>query len=247
MTKHREMTAKEIFELRNLGNTEKAYEAARQLYATDKMPYTRLVMFWTAVDMLRLHAHNGQLNEANRILLALERLQPNVPDKDGRTTDSIRKCRELLEREHTNHLHLQTESQDSHITEEAQHSLMGKWGEKVAADYLYRKGYEILEHDWHSGHRDIDIVAQQGEKTVFVEVKTRRNRDFGDPLEAIDYWKRYNLRRAITHYVAFYHIDHYRFDIITVIGTLNSTTPEITHLEDVSIQELESRHKKQRH
>ena len=231
------MTAKEIFELRNLGNTEKAYEAARQLYATDKQPYTCLAMFWTAVDMLRLHVRNGRFDEAHRILLALERLQPNVPSKDGRVADATRKCRELVEGGHSNPDNQQAE---------AQHTLMGKWGEKVAADYLFRKGYEILEHDWHSGHRDIDIVARQGQMTVFVEVKTRRNREFGDPLDAIDYWKRYHLRRAISHYVAFHRIDHFRFDIITVVGALDTATPEITHLEDINILEPEGRHKKRK-
>lgn len=266
------MTAKEIFELRNLGNTEKAYEEARHLYATDKSPYSCLAMFWTAVDMLRLLAKKGQLTEANKILLALERLQPNVSDKEGRARDAARKCRELLMQKNSTQQQRTAEKQETEISnanksistkvsassyieeenedyltdEESEHTLMGKWGEKVAANYLFRKGYEIIDHDWHSGHRDIDIVAQQGNTIVFVEVKTRRNRFFGDPQDAIDYWKRYNLRRAINHYVKFYGIDNYRFDIITVVGSLNCETPEITHLEDINIQEIETRHKKRR-
>ena len=56
----------------------------------------------------------------------------------------------------------------------ATHNELGSWGEELAADYLQGKGYTILERDWHSGHRDIDIIALDGETVVFVEVKTRR-------------------------------------------------------------------------
>lgn len=128
----------------------------------------------------------------------------------------------------------------------AEHVQMGKWGEEVAERYLYGLGYDIINQDWHSGHRDIDIVARRGDLYVFVEVKTRRNRDFGDPLEAIDYAKRYNLRRAITHYVNYHHIDNFRFDVITVVGALNSPTPDIRHYEDINIQELGHGHPRRR-
>lgn len=62
----------------------------------------------------------------------------------------------------------------------ASHNELGKWGEDVAADYLLRQGYTILERDWKSGHRDLDIIALDGDTVVFVEVKTRRNRLFTD-------------------------------------------------------------------
>ena len=45
----------------------------------------------------------------------------------------------------------------------AEHNDLGKWGEQVAVDYLQRKGYEILERDWKSGHRDLDIIALDGD------------------------------------------------------------------------------------
>ena len=72
----------------------------------------------------------------------------------------------------------------------AAHNELGTWGEEMAVRFLERKGYTILERDWKSGHRDIDIIATDGEIIVFVEVKTRRNRMFGEPEEAIS-TKRY--------------------------------------------------------
>ena len=69
----------------------------------------------------------------------------------------------------------------------AAHNELGTWGEQCAVEYLRRKGYVILERDWKSGHRDLDIIAFDGVTMVFVEVKTRRNRMFADPEMAVDY------------------------------------------------------------
>ena len=114
----------------------------------------------------------------------------------------------------------------------ALHNELGKWGEDLAASYLERLGYTILERDWKSGHRDLDIIAQEGDTVVFVEVKTRRNRDFTDPEMAVDYQKIRHLQQAANHYIKFRHIDNdIRFDIITVVGTMNET-PSIEHIKD---------------
>ena len=151
------MTAKDVFELRKQGRKVEAYEAARTVYATDKSPYPSLAMFWAAVDILRLRLAEGQLDEANKIFLALERLLPNVPDRDGWVQDAFAKCRELLEKGNTRR----------HLNEEgAEHLQTGVWGEELAAAFLRDKGYVILERDWHSKHRDIDIIAQQDDCIV---------------------------------------------------------------------------------
>ena len=114
----------------------------------------------------------------------------------------------------------------------ASHNELGKWGEDVAATYLERQGYTIIERDWKSGHRDLDIIAQEGDSVVFVEVKTRRNRLFTDPEIAVDYQKIRHLQQAANHYIKYRHIDNdIRFDIITVVGTMNET-PSIEHIKD---------------
>ena len=117
-----------------------------------------------------------------------------------------------------------------------QHLVLGTWGEELAADYLQRKGYTIVERDWHSGHRDIDIIAWDGFNTVFVEVKARRNRAFVEPEEAVNYHKLMNVRRAINHYIKYKNIrTPGRFDVITVVGTPECANPEIQHIEDFQL------------
>jgi putative endonuclease len=114
----------------------------------------------------------------------------------------------------------------------ASHNELGKWGEDVAAEYLERQGYTIIERDWKSGHRDLDIIALDGDTIVFVEVKTRSNRMFTDPEMAVDYQKIRHLQQAANHYIKYRHINHdIRFDIITVVGTMNDS-PAIDHIKD---------------
>ncbi len=120
-----------------------------------------------------------------------------------------------------------------YMEERTDHLQLGSWGEQLASDYLCRKGYTILEHDWHSGHRDIDIIARQDNIVVFVEVKTRRNQDYIDPESAVDYKKLKNLRLAINHYIKYRRIDTtWRFDVLTVVGMPGAGTPQINHIED---------------
>ena len=105
----------------------------------------------------------------------------------------------------------------------AAHNELGKWGEDLATAYLEQKGYTIVERDWKSGRRDIDIIAIAGNTVVFVEVKTRKNSVFGEPEEAID------------HYVKYKHIRQpIRFDIISIVGTIDQT-PDIRHIQDVTL------------
>lgn len=117
----------------------------------------------------------------------------------------------------------------------AAHNELGKWGENIAVAFLEEKGYKILERDWKSGHHDLDIVAKDGHTLVIVEVKTRRNRLFGNPEEAIDYKKRMSLQSAINHYVKSHRTGQdVRFDIISIIGTIGFQ-PEIDHIKDVAL------------
>ena len=117
----------------------------------------------------------------------------------------------------------------------AAHNELGRWGEDQAAAFLEEKGYAIVERDWKSGHHDLDIVAKDGSTLVIVEVKTRRNRLYGNPEEAIDYRKRRSLLSAINHYTKSHRIySQVRFDIISIVGNMGEK-PEIDHIIDVAL------------
>jgi uncharacterized protein (TIGR00252 family) len=224
------MTVSEVFELRKQGLIEEAYSAIRPLYAVDKGAYTSLAMFWTAVDILRKRLREGNRDEAHKIFRALERMMPSVPDKEGWVKTAFEKCKQLIADE---------DSRMEVLDEEGpEHLRMGVWGEELATVYLREKGYVILARDWHSGHRDIDIVAQDGDTTVFVEVKTRHDRNIVEPIHSIDAEKLHNLSLAINHYIKQHHIENpCRFDVILIVGELSSVMPEITHIEDFDMNE----------
>ena len=117
----------------------------------------------------------------------------------------------------------------------AAHNELGKWGEEVATAYLRDKGYIIVERDWHSQHRDLDIIALDDGVMVFIEVKTRQTEAFAHPDQTITRKKLHNLQLAINHYVKGNNVTRrFRIDIITVIGK-GDKEPEIRHLTDVSI------------
>jgi putative endonuclease len=63
--------------------------------------------------------------------------------------------------------------------------VLGRRGEEEAVAYLRSLGWRILDRNWRCEHGEIDVVALDGAELVVVEVKTRRSRSYGDPLEAV--------------------------------------------------------------
>ena len=57
--------------------------------------------------------------------------------------------------------------------------------ERLAAQYLKDRSYQILEHNYRLRNGEIDLIAKEGERIVFVEVKTRRTLKFGVPQAAV--------------------------------------------------------------
>ena len=114
----------------------------------------------------------------------------------------------------------------------AEHNVLGHTGEDDAADYLAREGYHILDRNWRSGHKEIDIVAEKGGVLVIVEVKTRRDARFGKPEDAVSENKIRRIVLAADAYVRLYRIDMpVRFDIITVVGS-DAEHCKVVHVQD---------------
>ena len=214
------MTVEDVLELRRQGLIEEAYENIRVLYAHEKDSFTSMAMFWVATDILKKRLVEKRLDEANKVFLALQRMQERLPHGNGLIAKEMDRCRSLV-RERLKH-----DGKDN------SHLMIGRWGEDVAADYLLRKGYEIIQRDWHSGHRDIDIIASKEGTMVFVEVKTRSSRELLDPVMAVGYNKQKNVLASINHYIKYTKVKcPVRFDVITVVGKPDAGTPEIEHIK----------------
>ncbi len=84
---------------------------------------------------------------------------------------------------------------------------VGARGEQVAARYLRKKGFDILERNIHVSHQEIDIVAISKQYIVFVEVKTRvlspdSLTRYNAPAAAVTYQKQEFLLRAARAYLS---------------------------------------------
>ncbi len=119
----------------------------------------------------------------------------------------------------------------------AEHNDLGHWGEDKAALMLQKKGYIIVYRNWRYGRSkvDIDIVCKSADRRycVFVEVKTRRDRRFADPEDAVNIQKMRRLGRAAHNYIQMYKVvEETRFDVVAIVGTPAGGEPEIKHIED---------------
>ena len=114
----------------------------------------------------------------------------------------------------------------------AYHNELGKQGEKMAAAYLAKNGYDILEQNFYFDKAEIDIVAQKNKETiVVVEVKTRNSNFFGNPQDFVSPSKIKLLVKAANEYVISKNLDvEVRFDIIAVIK--NKREEKIEHFKN---------------
>lgn len=97
--------------------------------------------------------------------------------------------------------------------------LLGQQGERLAADYLNKKGYRIIERNYRYRRNEIDIIARFKGTLCFIEVKTRSSEEKGHPAEAVTPQKQQEIIKAARAYLAFKgggEIDC-RFDVVTVL------------------------------
>ena len=94
----------------------------------------------------------------------------------------------------------------------------GKEGEDIAANFLAKEGYKILERNFRCPLGEIDIVALDSGTLVFVEVKTRSSNSFGLPEEAVNHRKQHQMTKAAQFYIARKKLFNHpaRFDVVAV-------------------------------
>jgi putative endonuclease len=95
---------------------------------------------------------------------------------------------------------------------------MGRKGEAIAADYITKKGYRILDTNWRHGHKEIDIIARLKDEIVVIEVKTRAENYAEEPWEAVTPSKIRNIVEVADVWLRINHVDlETRFDVISIL------------------------------
>ncbi|MFA5536078.1 MAG: YraN family protein [Bacillota bacterium] len=97
---------------------------------------------------------------------------------------------------------------------------LGKMGEDIAVNYLEKEGYRILMRNYRCAFGEIDIVAQEKSDLVFIEVKTRRNVNYGLPFESVTKVKQQRIRKIALHYLQEMRpgIFDLRFDVVSILA-----------------------------
>lgn len=115
---------------------------------------------------------------------------------------------------------------------EDQKPSIGKLGENLAANFLEKKGYTIVERNYRFSHGEIDIIAEKDGMLIFTEVKTKKFGDFGDPINWIKRGKQLQIGRVARGYLYEKNITDRdcRFDVILV--TWENGLWKIDHLEN---------------
>lgn len=95
---------------------------------------------------------------------------------------------------------------------------IGRFGEKIAEQYLEKKGFDILDKNFYCKQGEIDIIARDNNELVFVEVKTRCNLKYGIPAESVNKEKRIHIYKAARYYLYLYRLEdeNVRFDVLEI-------------------------------
>ena len=108
----------------------------------------------------------------------------------------------------------------------------GDRGEDVALRYLRSLGYVLIQRNFRTRYGEIDLIMWDGGTLVFVEVKLRGSRDYGEPLEAVTERKQRAVREMAEQYLAHHEPDfeEARFDVVGI--SVDRGGDRIQHVQD---------------
>jgi putative endonuclease len=111
---------------------------------------------------------------------------------------------------------------------------VGAKGEKLAVDFLKRRGYKILKRNFRCREGEIDIIAQHGDCLVFVEVRTKKGSGFGTPEESVTPSKQERLVSLANIYMQTCDKSppSWRIDVIAIELASNNKVLRLEHIEN---------------
>lgn len=111
--------------------------------------------------------------------------------------------------------------------------IIGRVGEEIAEKYLIENGYKIIERNFSCKQGEIDIIAKEKNEVVFIEVKTRTNNKYGAPIDAVTYFKRIHMLKAIKYYLFLKKLENnfIRIDVIEIYNKNNKYF--VNHIKNV--------------
>lgn len=117
----------------------------------------------------------------------------------------------------------------------AKSKLTGAWGEALAAEYLRKRGYQLVASGYRCRFGEIDLIVKDRKYLIFVEVKLRKSAKFAQALEYVDGRKQDRLRTTASIYLSENPTSlQPRFDVVEIYAPegIQTSCPEIHHMED---------------
>jgi len=109
--------------------------------------------------------------------------------------------------------------------------VLGKEGERIAEQYLKKKGYRLIERNYRCAAGELDLIVLDHRVVVFVEVKTRTGDGFGSPFEAVEFRKQRKMIQAAQYFLAEKKLQQRdaRFDVVGI--SWPGRDPMVEHIE----------------
>lgn len=115
---------------------------------------------------------------------------------------------------------------------------LGNLGENLALKYLQSKGYKFIERNFRSRFGEIDLIFQDKKTLVFVEVKTRFSKTYGEPEEAITPFKLKSFVKT-AYYFKLVHpnlTESLRIDVVAITLDLNrKKVLSLKHFKNITL------------
>ncbi len=97
---------------------------------------------------------------------------------------------------------------------------LGIYGELIAARYLRKKGYVVLQNNFRSSFGEIDLIVEKDDTIVFVEVKARDSSSTQRPMEAVNISKQQKIKKTSLVYLSTLEKEvNVRYDVIEILVT----------------------------
>lgn len=112
---------------------------------------------------------------------------------------------------------------------------LGTSGELIAKNFLSAKSFKFIRNNYRYERAEIDLIFEdeKNKMLIFIEVKTRKNKKFGNPEESVTSTKQKNIKKAAMGFVdenPDYALHDLRIDVISIL--FNNGIPEIEHIEN---------------
>ncbi len=105
----------------------------------------------------------------------------------------------------------------------------GEESESIAASYLKKQGYKIIEQNYRTKLGEIDIIAREKDTIAFIEVKSRKSKNFGSPKWAVTPKKQRKISMVALWYLKTTMQSNVkaRFDVVSIISSKDKPSIEI--------------------